>query len=352
MSILKNVLTAGLVALAPAITFAAEEAWVADFDVAVEQARAEGKDLLVDFTGSDWCGWCIKLHDEVFSHAEFSEYAEANFVLVALDFPNGDEAKAKVPNPERNDELMDQYGVGGFPTILLMTPDGEVFGRTGYREGGPGPYVEHLQEFMTTGKAELAGAKRFVTSWEAATDENRMEVLSTIIAAFEGYAADSVAAPILAPIVKRALELDADNAAGVKLRAVKALLMGGAGDADVNAAAKAMDPTNEQGLYEHVVVAQADGVRSLEDVADVVELVRGLDGMGIKDEAIAERLYGDCAFWSWKYLDQKEDALAFADKCLALEPADPRLTMMLRDLLSELRPEPAEEEVVEVEDAE
>jgi thiol:disulfide interchange protein len=65
----------------------AEPKWVTDWEAAKAQAKKEGKDLLVDFTGSDWCGWCIKLHEEVFSHAEFSGPATELFVFVELDFP-------------------------------------------------------------------------------------------------------------------------------------------------------------------------------------------------------------------------------------------------------------------------
>ena len=70
MQILNTFLAAGMIALAPTVTVSAEADWIADYDEAVKIAKAEGKDLLVDFTGSDWCGWCIKLHDEVFSFEE------------------------------------------------------------------------------------------------------------------------------------------------------------------------------------------------------------------------------------------------------------------------------------------
>jgi len=106
--------------------------WYDDFDVAVEAAKREKKDLLVDFTGSDWCGWCIRLHKEVFDHAAFDAGVKDHFILVALDFPRGEAAKKKVPNPARNNELQQKYGVRGFPTILLMGADGEVYGKTGY----------------------------------------------------------------------------------------------------------------------------------------------------------------------------------------------------------------------------
>ena len=348
MSYLTNALTAGLVALAPTFAFA-HEGWVADFDEAVAQAKAEGKDLFVDFTGSDWCGWCIKLNEEVFDHDEFNAYATEHFVLVALDFPSGEAAKAKVPNPERNDELQEQYGITGFPTILLMNTDGEVYGRTGYRAGGPAPYVEYLQELRAEGKAALAAAKEHVARWEAATDENRMEVLGSILTEFEGLAADSVAVAMLSPIVARAMELDADNAKGLKLRAVKALLAAGETSEELIASATELDPKNEQGLFEHVVLARCNAVASIEDLAEAVEAIRKVDELGIQDKSVAEELYGNAAFWSWKYLDQKEDAVAFANKCLALEPGNPNLTMMLNDLLGELAPEETPEETPEVE---
>ena len=63
----------------------ASEGWIADFDEAVKLAKAEKKDLFVDFTGSDWCGWCKKLDAEVFSKEEFLTAAKKSFVLVALD---------------------------------------------------------------------------------------------------------------------------------------------------------------------------------------------------------------------------------------------------------------------------
>ena len=54
---------------------------------AVEAARTDKKDILVDFTGSDWCGWCIKLHDEVFSQEAWKKAAAGKYVFVELDFP-------------------------------------------------------------------------------------------------------------------------------------------------------------------------------------------------------------------------------------------------------------------------
>ena len=155
--------------------------WYADFDVAAAAAKKANKDLLVDFTGSDWCGWCIKLHKEVFDHEEFENGVKDHFVLVALDFPRSEEAKAKVPNPERNKELQEQYAIRGFPTILLMSPDGQVFGKTGYQPGGPVPYVESLDKMRTEGKANIAEIKKTVAAYDAAEGAAKAKVLAEAI---------------------------------------------------------------------------------------------------------------------------------------------------------------------------
>ncbi|MFL6542413.1 MAG: thioredoxin family protein, partial [Chthoniobacterales bacterium] len=74
-------------AVALAGSVRADSEWLTDLDQAQQKAKADNKLVLLDFTGSDWCGWCIKLHREVFAKPEFREYANKNLVLVELDFP-------------------------------------------------------------------------------------------------------------------------------------------------------------------------------------------------------------------------------------------------------------------------
>lgn len=124
----------------------ADGAWMSDFDAAKAKSKAENKPMLVDFTGSDWCGWCIKLDKEVFSKAAFKDYASENLILVEIDFPRRKEQSAELK--AQNEALAEQYGIRGFPTILLMDSDGKVIERTGYRRGGPEKYVEHLKGIL------------------------------------------------------------------------------------------------------------------------------------------------------------------------------------------------------------
>ena len=122
----------------------AAEGWTEDFDKAKETAAKDGKDLLIDFTGSDWCGWCIKLQKEVFTKDGFKSTAPKNFVLVELDFPQQKEQSKELK--ERNAKLQEEFGIEGFPTIILADAKGRPYAKTGYQEGGPDAYLKHLDE--------------------------------------------------------------------------------------------------------------------------------------------------------------------------------------------------------------
>lgn len=121
------------------------EGWSADFAAAQKEAADSKKDLLIDFTGSDWCGWCIKLSEEVFSQQAFKDGVKDKFVLVELDYPN-DKTKLSEATLKQNEELGKKYGVEGYPTILLCDAGGKPYAATGYEAGGPEAYVKHLDE--------------------------------------------------------------------------------------------------------------------------------------------------------------------------------------------------------------
>lgn len=122
---------------------AAGSSWKTDFEAARKQAAAEDKVLLIDFTGSDWCTWCVKLRMEVFVQPEFEAGTKDRFVLVELDYPKD---KKLVPEAvaRQNAELLKKYPVSGYPTVLLCDAAGKPFATTGYRPDGPVPYLAHL----------------------------------------------------------------------------------------------------------------------------------------------------------------------------------------------------------------
>jgi protein disulfide-isomerase len=118
--------------------------WLTDLPKAQAQARTENKAVLVDFTGSDWCGWCIRLKKEVFSAPDFATYAEKNLVLVEIDFP-----KHKAQSPAlkgANEALSAKYHIEGFPTVVVLNPQGGELGRLGYDPGGPKAFIRQLAQ--------------------------------------------------------------------------------------------------------------------------------------------------------------------------------------------------------------
>ena len=145
MNILRSLVVATTAWTLTASTFAAGDLWVSDFEKAKATAAKEGKDLLIDFTGSDWCGWCIKLRKEVFDLDAFKAAGPKNFVLVELDFPQ-DKSKLSKETQEQNAKLQKQFGIQGFPSIVLADAQGRPYAQTGYQAGGPEKYLPHLDE--------------------------------------------------------------------------------------------------------------------------------------------------------------------------------------------------------------
>ncbi len=122
-----------------------EKLWLTDFDQALKVAAEKKLPVLVDFTGSDWCGWCIRLDKEVFSQDAFKAYAKEHLVLLKLDFP-----RKKLPKEqaEKNQALSERFKIRGFPTIVLVDADGREKARTGYKAGGAEAYVAHLKALL------------------------------------------------------------------------------------------------------------------------------------------------------------------------------------------------------------
>lgn len=143
----KTILASLLLALTVSISSAAGDEWMTDFEAAKQKAAAENKDLLVNFTGSDWCSWCIKLVDEVFKHDAFKKGVADNFVLVELDFPQ-DKSKLDESTQKQNEMLQEKYSIQGFPTILLLDDQGRPYAQTGYQAGGPEKYLVHLDKLL------------------------------------------------------------------------------------------------------------------------------------------------------------------------------------------------------------
>ena len=117
--------------------------WITDYDQALAVAKAQNKKVLLNFTGSDWCGWCIKLDKEVFSQKQFLNYAKDNYILVKLDFPRRTQLPANLKR--QNDALAKKYKVRGFPTVVVLNSNGKTHKTGGYVRGGPKAFIRSLQ---------------------------------------------------------------------------------------------------------------------------------------------------------------------------------------------------------------
>ena len=116
--------TVGVAALSASAFASTPEGWSTDLQKAFAQAKAQKKSVLVEFTGSDWCPPCIAMRKNVFSTKEFVSTASKKYILVELDFPNGDAAVK-----EKNMPYAEKYKIEGFPTVILFTAEGKEFTR-------------------------------------------------------------------------------------------------------------------------------------------------------------------------------------------------------------------------------
>ena len=130
----------------------ASEGWLTDWEAAKAKSKAENKPILINLTGSDWCGWCIKIEKEIFSQKAFKEFAAANLILMEADFPK------KKPQPAelkvQNAALEKQYLAGGYPTVYLLDAEGKKLSEDlGTLKGGTDAYIAKLKELIAKPKS-------------------------------------------------------------------------------------------------------------------------------------------------------------------------------------------------------
>ena len=136
-----------LIACSFVATIAHGSEWETDYEQALATAKATNKCVLLDFTGSDWCGPCIQMKKAVFSKAAFLNYAKKNLVLVEIDYPRRKKLPAKVI--KQNERLATQYDIdnSGYPTVVLLNPDGKILGQLeGYGDQGPADIIAWIEK--------------------------------------------------------------------------------------------------------------------------------------------------------------------------------------------------------------
>jgi len=207
MSLTSQLLRNGLFALATLTTaFASRDGWTADYDAAKKQAVSEKKDLLLDFTGSDWCSWCIKLDKEVFQQDAFKTGVKGKLVLVELDFPK-DKSKLSDATQAQNEKLRGDLKIKGYPSIVLCDASGKPYAQTGYQKDGPEKYVTLLTSLMEV------RAKRDAAFAAAAKASDPVEKAKNLVAGLKTMDAELVE-NCYADVTAKIAELDKSDASG------------------------------------------------------------------------------------------------------------------------------------------
>jgi len=123
----------------------ADQTWTTDYKQAQQQAKASHKLVLLEFTGSDWCGYCFQLDRAILSQPQFKDYASKNLVLMEVDFPRG---KAQsVDTKRQNQQLAQRYQIEGFPTLVVLDGEGKTVWRyDGLYTGGVAAFLAELDK--------------------------------------------------------------------------------------------------------------------------------------------------------------------------------------------------------------
>jgi len=134
-------------ALVLSLTASVHADWTTDYNAALAQAKTQKKLVLLDFTGSDWCGYCKLLDQEVFTQSSFKDFADKNYILVTVDFPR--QTPLTDDLKKQNDALGQQFKIDGYPTLIVLDADGKELGRqVGYEPGsGPDAVISKLKSF-------------------------------------------------------------------------------------------------------------------------------------------------------------------------------------------------------------
>ena len=129
------------------------DGWLINFEEAAKLSIKSGKPILANFTGSDWCGWCIRLNREVFVTPEFKDWASENVILLELDYPRRQQQTDEIK--KQNRELQQFFQVRGYPTLHIFNvtiTDGKTqitsLGKMGYLAGGPTPWIASANNYI------------------------------------------------------------------------------------------------------------------------------------------------------------------------------------------------------------
>ncbi len=124
--------------------------WVNNFEIAKEKAQKEHKLIILNFSGSDWCIPCIRMHKEILESDQFRQYADSNLIMVNADFPRMQKNKLPKSQQKANDALADKYNAeGNFPLTLLLDSNGKViYTWNGFYSKSPESFTDEVKQLV------------------------------------------------------------------------------------------------------------------------------------------------------------------------------------------------------------
>ena len=129
-------------------TLSFSQNWVNNFDSAKKIAKQENKNIIMIFSGSDWCAPCIRLDKNIWQSQEFKDESKDSWVTMKLNFPRKKANQLPAEEEKHNRELAEKYNKeGNFPLVVILTPEGKVLGKLGFKNVSPEEYIKLIKEY-------------------------------------------------------------------------------------------------------------------------------------------------------------------------------------------------------------
>ncbi|MCB9869433.1 MAG: thioredoxin family protein [Planctomycetes bacterium] len=300
----------------------AAAAWHDDYDRAAALARKSGKDVLLVFTGTDWCPWCRRLEAEVLGHREFRAAAAARFELVKLEFPRDAAGWQKLAKPWRYQQLADQYAIDVYPSVLIVDATGAVLARTGYQKGGVAPYRAHLDQLLAAGRKLRERIERLRRQVGEGPIARRAVALREALGLLAPIRRPEAGSTALLGIAEAAFTIDPTNAQGLLHQAIGVALDTGIAPDPFLEAVRRYDPRNRRQQRQAIALALVGKRAATPD--DARRLVAELDALAAANAVLAEAtrfgLYRRAALLLDRLRVDPEAAKRFAGLALQLRP--------------------------------